>query len=175
MAVQLSVEDLMEYTDWERNKWLDFLKARGDEVLKIGVGPCGDGRFQSVGDLVRHIFSAEKRYIDRLSERELTDTSRVSSEKVGVLFEFGCQSRKELKEFVGSFPTERWDQEVEFGLMNTMIRATPQKIVIHVLMHEIRHWPQVAMLLRLNGIVAEFRDFLFSPVMSGDVRRRTST
>lgn len=170
----MSIEDLIEYTDWERGKWRDFLRARGDEVLKIGVGSNGDGRFQSVGDVVRHIFSAEKRYIDRLSGRALTDTSSVASDRVEALFDFGAQSRTQLREFVATFPTERWDEDVELKLMNSTIRATPRKIVVHVLMHEIRHWPQIATLLRLNGIVVEFRDFLFSPVMSGEVRRERS-
>jgi uncharacterized damage-inducible protein DinB len=172
MAVQLSVEDLIEYTDWERTKWREFLRARGDEVLKIGVGSNGDGRFQSVGDEVRHIFSAETRYIDRLSEREPTDTSRVASDRVEVLFEFGAQSRRQLKEFVATFPAERWDEDMELKLMNSTIRATPRKIVVHVLMHEIRHWPQIATLLRLNGVVAELRDFILSPVVPGKLRRQ---
>jgi len=43
--------------------------------------------------------------------------------------------------------------------MNSTIRVTPRKIVVHVLMDEIRHWPQVAALLRLNGIVAGFSTF----------------
>jgi uncharacterized damage-inducible protein DinB len=171
MAVQLSVEDLIEYTDWERGRWREFLRSRGDEVLKIGVGSNGDGRFQSVGDVVRHIFSAETRYIDRLSGRELTDTARVANDTVEALFEFGERSRSQLKEFVATFPAERWDEDVELKLMNSTIRATPRKIVVHVLMHEVRHWPQIATLLRLNGVVAEFRDFLFSPVMSGKRRR----
>jgi hypothetical protein len=29
MALQLTVEDLIEYTDWERGKWREFLRARG--------------------------------------------------------------------------------------------------------------------------------------------------
>jgi hypothetical protein len=92
MAIQLSVEDLIEYTDWERGKWREFLRAHGYELLKIGVGPNGDGRFQSIGHLVRHIFSAEARYIDRLSDRELTDTSHVATDKVEALFEFGART-----------------------------------------------------------------------------------
>ena len=174
MPLYLRFDDLIEYTDWERGKWREFLLARGDAVLKIGVGSHGDGRFQSVGDLVRHIFSAEARYIDRLSERELTDPSRIASDNVEGLFEFGAETRKRLKEFVSSFPAERWDENVELKLMNSTIRATPRKIVVQVVMHEIRHWPQLATLLRLNGIVAEFRDFLFSPVMTGEVRREIS-
>lgn len=163
-AFQLSVEELIEYTDWERGKWREFMQARGDEVLKLGVGSNGDGRFQSVGDLVRHIFSAEARYIDRLGERELTDPSQVAN-TVQALFEFGARSRSQLKEFIATFPPERWDEQLELKLMNSTIHVTPRKIVVHVLMHEIRHWPQIATLLRLNGIVAEFRDFIFSPVM----------
>jgi uncharacterized damage-inducible protein DinB len=170
MTVQLSVNDLIEYTDWERSIWREFLRRRGDGILKIGVGSNGDGRFQSVGDLVRHIFSAEERYLDRLNGREPTDPSHVASDSVEALFDFGIQSRKHLQEFIATFPTERWDEEMELKLMNSTIRATPRKIIFHVLIHEVRHWPQVATLLRLNGIVAEFRDFIFSPVMSGDVR-----
>jgi uncharacterized damage-inducible protein DinB len=60
---------------------------------------------------------------------------------------------------------------MELKLMNSTIRATPRNIVVHVLIHEICHWPQIAMLLRLNGIVAEFRDFIFSPVMPAKFRR----
>ncbi len=174
MPVHVSVEDLIEYTDWERGKWRELLQSRGDRVLTFGVGANGDGRFQSVGDVVRHIFSAEARYIDRLSGRELTDTSRIASGTVKQLFEFGAQTRGQLKKFIATFPPERWDEDIELKLMHSTIRATPRKIVIHVLMHEIRHWPQIATLLRLNGIVADFRDFLFSPVMSGEVRRNTS-
>jgi hypothetical protein len=100
MALQLSLEDLIEYTDWERGKWREFLLARGDEVLKVGVGSNGDGRFQSVGDVVRHIFSAEARYIDWLSERELTDPSRVASDEVEALFKLLAAIPKRLPERV---------------------------------------------------------------------------
>ena len=71
----LSVNEIIEYTDWERQKWHDWLHQHGDQVLAISAGPHGDGRLQTVGELVRHIFSAEKRYVDRLSGRPITDTS----------------------------------------------------------------------------------------------------
>jgi hypothetical protein len=41
---------------------------------------------------------------------------------------------------------------------------------MHTLIHEIRHWAQIATLSRLNGFDVEFRDFLFSPVMGGEFR-----
>jgi uncharacterized damage-inducible protein DinB len=72
-----------------------------------------------------------------------------------------------LKEFVRTFPAEEWDAPQEFTILNNSLTATPRKIVLHVLMHEIRHWAQIGTLLRLNGHKVEFHDLLFSPVLGG--------
>jgi uncharacterized damage-inducible protein DinB len=167
MLMNLALDDLMDYTAWERLKWHERLRQRGDEVLKIGAGPHGDGRFTTVGDLVRHMFSAEKRYIDRLSGRPLTDTASIPNDNIEALFQFGEQSRKDLREFLEAFPAQKWDVPEELNLGKHALTATPRKIVVHVVLHEIRHWAQIATLLRLNGLSGEFHDFLFSPVMGG--------
>ena len=57
MSAGVSLNELMEYTDWERGKWHDALRQHGDSVLATSAGPHGDGRFQSVGNLMKHIFS----------------------------------------------------------------------------------------------------------------------
>lgn len=174
MSTALSLNELIEYTDWDREKWHAWLQERGDGVLAVGAGPHGDGRFQSVGDLVRHIFSAEKRYIDRLSDRPLTDAASIPNGSVEALFRFGRQSWHDLTEFVKMFPAKDWDVPQDFSLMNNSLRATPRKIVVHVLIHEIRHWAQIGTLLRLNGLTGEFHDFLFSPVLGGEFKRSSS-
>ncbi|HEX7286934.1 MAG TPA: DinB family protein [Candidatus Angelobacter sp.] len=174
MSISVNLGELIEYTDWDRGKWYDLFHQQGNSVLTISVGPHGDGRFQTAGDVVRHIFSAEKRYVERLSNRPLTDTSSVSNSNVDALFLFGRQSREDLKEFVKTFPARHWDAPVEFSLMNSSLKATPRKIVVHTLLHEIRHWAQIGTLLRLNGLKVEFRDILFSPVMGGEFKRQAS-
>lgn len=174
MSIGLSLNELMEYTDWDRGKWYDWLRRHGGHVLAMSAGPHGDGRFQSVGDLVRHIFSAEKRYVDRLSNRPLTDVTSIPNDNIETLFQFGRQSRKDLREFVAAFPDEDWDVPQDFNLMNNFLRATPRKIIVHVLMHEIRHWAQIGTLYRLSGLVDDFHDFLFSPVLGGEFRRQNA-
>jgi uncharacterized damage-inducible protein DinB len=156
--LSLSLDDLLNYTDWERQKWRKFLESRGEQLLMLKAGEHGDGRFQTIGDLIRHIFSGEKRYVERLLERTLTDTT-------------GRQSRAELRRLIASFPPAQWDtlQELKFG--NSSVTATPRKIVTHVVLHEIRHWAQVATFFRLSGQPADFHDFLFSPVLGGEIRR----
>jgi len=168
---ELSFADLMEYTEWERGKWHEWLRKNGSDALKVSAGPHGDGRFESVGDVMRHIFSAEKRYVERLAERPMTDAASVPKDDVEALFQFGAQSRKELREFIETLPAAQWDALKEFKLMNSTLSASPRKIIAHVLMHEIRHWAQIGTMLRLSGMKDDFHDFLFSPVMGGELRR----
>ena len=172
MGASLSMNELIEYTDWERAKWHKRLSSAGDQALSLAVGPNGDGRFERVGDLVRHIFSAEKRYVERLQNQPLTDTAAIPAHEVEMLFEFGGKSRSCLKIFVAKFPTDDWDSPQDFMILNYKTTATPRKIITHVLMHEIRHWAQIGTLLRLNGIVDDFHDFLFSPVMGGGFAKK---
>lgn len=94
-------------------------------------------------------------------------TASIANDNVEALFQFGEQSRKELKEFLETFPTQKWDVPEDHKLGNHVLTQTPRKIVVHVVLHEIRHWAQIATLLRLNGLSGEFHNFLFSPVMGG--------
>src|ERR1700751_5034506 len=109
MGMELSLSSLMEYTEWERRKWREWMRKHGAEVLKISAGPNGDGRFATVGDLMKHMFSVEKRYIDRLSGRQIADPASIPNDDVEALFRFGEQSQKDLREFADAFPAEQWD------------------------------------------------------------------
>ena len=167
MSVSVSFQELMEFTEWERGKWHQWLCDRGDAVLAVGAGPHGDGRFESVGDLVKHIFIAEKHHVDRLSNRPITDPAAIAGNNIESLFQFGRRSRQDLKAFVESFPAQDWDVSREFRIMDKPVSVTPRKFILHILMHEIRHWAQIATILRLNAMPGGFADFLFSPLMAG--------
>jgi uncharacterized damage-inducible protein DinB len=169
--MQIDANVLMNYTDWEREKWHEWLGQHG-ESLKTSVGPHGDNRFQTVGDVVKHIFSAETRYVERLSEKPLTDTASLPNDNLEALFGFGQQSRKALAEFIRTFPAEQWDILMDFDFFGNLLKATPKKMIIHVLLHEVRHWAQIATLFRVTGLKVDFHDFLFSPVLGGEFRRQ---
>jgi len=169
--MHLTLADLMQYTEWERSRWMEVFRKH-PEALGINIGPNRDERFNTVGDWVRHIFAAEIRYVERLSGRPLTDVAGMGNDNPEELFEFGRRTRNELKHFLETFPAPEWDIPRELQILSFLVKATPNKIAVHVVMHEIRHWAQIATLLRLNGINDEFgHDFLGSPVMGGDWRR----
>ncbi len=165
--ISLNLSDLLAYTDWERQQWHTLFQEHGERAWHLHGGPHGDGRFERVGDTVKHIFSAEKRYVERLAGQPLTDMSSMPTD-MEELFQFGQQSRTAFQQLLENFPTQEWDVPREFKILNFAINVTPKKIAVHVLMHEIRHWAQIATLLRLNGFKFEFHDFLFSPVLGGE-------
>lgn len=84
--MQVYGDVLIGYTDWERRKWHDWLGQHPD-ALKTSTGAHGDD--QTLGEVVKHIFSAEKRYIERLSDEPLTDTASIPNDNLEALFEFG--------------------------------------------------------------------------------------
>ena len=167
MLVQLDINDLIDYTQWDRDKWHALLRRQDAALLTIETGPHGDGRFRTIGDVIRHIFSAEKRYIERLIDRPLTDTSVVPADSLDALFQLGDESRYELRRFVETYPASKWNAPLQFQLMGWSLTATPRKVIVHILMHELRHWAQIATMLRLHGITDDSHDFLFSPVLGG--------
>ena len=117
MAIAFTFEDLLAYSDWERDEWHRWFRENGPGALAVDLGPNNAGRIQNVGELVRHIFSAEKRYVERCLQVPLTDTSAVAADDVDVLFAFGVESRRALRELLASFPDSEWDapREMSFG------------------------------------------------------------
>ena len=120
------------------------------------MGPHDDN--QTVGDVVSFL------------TKPLTDTAAIPNDDLEALFELGQQSRQALKDLIESFQTPSWDIQKDFEFVGWSLKATPKKIIIHVLTHEIRHWAQIATVFRLNGFKGDFHDFIFSPVLGGEFR-----
>lgn len=166
MSLSLSVDDLLEYTAWQRARWFAFLGEQPG-LLALSVGPHGDGRFTTVGDLVKHVFSAELRYVQRLKNMPLSDLTALDSTDLALLETLGEEARRSLKQLLADFPGQEWDSPREFMILNLRVVTTPKKIVFHVLMHEIRHWAQMGTLCRVSGHAPAAQDFLASPVWGG--------
>jgi uncharacterized damage-inducible protein DinB len=165
MAFKFELAHLLDYTDWERSQWHAWFREQGPAALAVDLGPNRDGRINTIGELVRHIFAAEQRYVDRIQGTPLTDAAAVSPEDVEALFAFGRQTRQSLRALLAAFPTERWDvpQQIQIGKHSRSV--TPRKMIVQAVTHEIRHWAQVATFLRLSGRKPGPRDLLVSPVL----------
>lgn len=164
MTFTFELTHLLEYTDWERSQWHTWFREHGPAALAVDLGPNGDGRINTIGELVRHIFSAEKRYVERIQGTPLTDTAALPADDVEALFALGRESREALRELLASFPTGRWDVQQQIQLGKHSRSVTPRKMIVQAVTHEIRHWAQIATFLRMSGRKPGARDFLASPV-----------
>jgi len=173
MAFAFTVDDLLEYSDWERAEWHRWFLEQGQPALAVDLGPNNNGRIRTIGELVRHIFSAEKRYVERCRKAPLTDTSAISADDVEALFNFGDESRRALRELLAAFPDEEWDasREMSFGTYTRLVSC--RKMILQAITHEFRHWAQIAAFLRQAGYKPGFHDVIASPLF--DVPGRVST
>ena len=163
----LSFDDLIEYSEWQRSRWRAWFRQR-PEALALSTGDHSDGRFTTVGDVVRHIFSAELRYVQRLEGEPLSDLTTVRADDVEKLFSKGEETRQRMKQLLRTMPSDQWDVQRQFTILQYQITATPKKIIAHALMHEVRHWAQLGTICRMSGRAVDADDLLASPLWGGE-------
>jgi len=163
----LSFDDLIDYTEWQRGKWRAWFATK-PEALALSTGDHADGRFTTVGEVVKHIFGAELRYGQRLEGEPLSDLAEVPTDKVDELFGKGDETRQRLRHLLATMPGDQWEIPRQFIVLKYQVTATPRKIIAHTLMHEIRHWAQLATVCRMSGHVADAQDLLASPLWGGE-------
>ena len=169
MAIAFTLEDLLAYSDWEREEWHRWFREDGPGALSVDLGPNNTGRIRTVGVLVRHIFSAEKRYVERCVRLPLTDTSSIAADDVEALFAFGIESRRALRELLASFPDSEWDapREMSFGTHSRMV--TCRKMILQAVTHELRHWAHVSAFVRQAGYNPGFHDLIATPLFDAPI------
>ena len=172
MGFAFSVDDLLAYADWDRAQWLAWFRENPPAALGVDLGANNTGRIRNVGELVRHIFSAEKRYVERSLQVPLTDTSAIPADDVEALFAFGVESRRALRELLASF--QDWDgpREMSFGTHTRTV--TSRQMIMQAITHELRHWAQVATFLRQAGYKPGSHDFIADPLFDPKAASRAA-
>lgn len=160
MAFALGIEDLLRYLDRDRAQWHEWFRGQGPAALAVDLGANNTGRIRTVGELVRHIFSAERRYVQRCLQVPLTDTSVIPADDVEALFAVGAASRRALRELLASFPESEWDAPREMSFDGHTRTVTSRRMILQAVTHELRHWAQVATFLRQAGYAPGVHDLI---------------
>lgn len=148
MTIALTVDELLRFTGGEREKWRGwFVEHAG--AIDAPVQPAG--RLPTVGKLVDHIFLAERRTLQRLSGEPAADKTGLSGTNAPPLFDFGASVRRELEQYVANLGEDEADELRTFAIADRQWPLTPRKLLFHILLHEIRHWAQVTLAVRLAG------------------------
>ena len=147
--MKIEFDELLRYTQEERDKWRGWFAAH-PEALEIEVQP--GGRFATVGALIDHIFLVERRHLQRLTNAPLDTTTGLSGHHAPPLFDYGASVRRELDQFVSELDEDVADEPRTFTVQGGDFVLTPRKLLFHCLVHETRHWAQIALSLRRTGL-----------------------
>lgn len=148
--MELTFDEFERYTAEERDKWRTWLMAHPD-AMEIEVQP--GGRHGSVGTLIDHIFLVERRHLQRLTGARLDERTGLSGRHVPPLFDYGASVRRELQQFVSDLDGDVANEPRTFTVQSGGdFVLSPRKLLFHCLVHETRHWAQIALAIRRAGL-----------------------
>jgi len=158
MALGLSFEELLRYEEEQTELWRQLF-ARRPHLLNLEASPT-----DTVADLLFHIFTTEYRSAQRLLGDPMTSNADFPRASVEDLFAIAGEARRKLREFLAGATTHSIEELRTFPSPTLgEFSATSRKLLMHALIHSVRHWAQVARILRENGQRADFsHDVLFS-------------
>jgi uncharacterized damage-inducible protein DinB len=89
------------------------------------------------------------------------------------IFAFGLFARQQMRAFTDAATPDDWEGVHEVKAGNLVIRGSARKLIAHILIHEIRHWAQIASIVRQNDLAPPGEhDLVFSPAF-GPLLQRT--
>jgi len=113
-----------------------------------------------------HIFAVELRYAQRLLDQEVTSWEDFRQTSIDDVFELGNHARSQLVQFLTSARESELDRVLTFQTLTAgIVTASKYKIASNIFLHDIRHWGQIATVLRQNGFADQWsHDMLLSNV-----------
>lgn len=160
--MQLTIPELLDYFDEERNRWKRWFDGHGDAPLAF---PLPGREIPNVGAIMQHALGAPLWFVERLEGRPVTEWWKSPASSAAELFDLGERASNELRQFVASASAEDWNAILDHdGTGKHWVTA--RKAVANSLVHAIRHWAQVALVVRQNGIAPPGEhDLIFSAAL----------
>jgi uncharacterized damage-inducible protein DinB len=164
MTTALTFRELLDYTRAETERWHEWLAAQPPGVLEL---PAGTGRTATVRGLVHHIIVVERRYTERLRGEPVSSYSDVPSEPLDAMFATFTDTRARLEQWLQTASDADLARVLEFQTLSAgTLSASARKIVVHLLLHGVRHWAQLATTLRQQGRATDWpHDILMSDAL----------
>jgi len=146
-AIPISI--LLAWRDVETRRWHDWFRSHPQETLFI---PAGEGRMATLHGVLVHIFAVELRFAQRLVDQPVSDWSEIVPQTLDETFAVGDVARALIDGYLQTADDSSLDVELSFLTLTAgTVTATKRKILFNLVPHGMRHWAQVAMLLRQAG------------------------
>jgi uncharacterized damage-inducible protein DinB len=156
----LSFGELLDYCSEETSRWSNFF-VENPAALDLPTDIAGT---KNVRELVLHIVAVQLRYAERLLNLPITEYESLTNKSGPELFSLSQKSFEDLRSFAVAANDPDWDGTLTFPTRSAgTLTASRRKIFIHALLHGVRHWAQVASLMRQQGYKQDWaHDFIFT-------------
>jgi uncharacterized damage-inducible protein DinB len=156
--LSLSGKEMLAWNEKTSDGWRQLI-SENPEVLAMSCDIMG---VKTVGELLQHIVAVELRYAQRLAGEPESDYNDIPFHSAEAIFATHDRTLSLLQPLLAD-AAFNWSTEIEFQTITAgRIRASRRTILIHLLMHSIRHYAQLATLVRTHGFNPDWpMDFLF--------------
>lgn len=148
MSLTLPIEGLVGYSDYERAKWRGWVAA---DASRLAIPFQAGGRFPTIGSMFDHVFLVERRHLSRLQGATPPDTSGVAAGDGPALFAYADLVRADFRGYIADLSNADADTTLTVTLASGSFPMPRRRLVTHILLHEARHFAQVAYAARLAG------------------------
>ncbi|HEY0036373.1 MAG TPA: DinB family protein [Longimicrobium sp.] len=159
-SVELGV--LAAYVDGETERWREWFDRAPAEVMDLPLGTGADG---TVRTLIKHIFAVELRYAQRLVGEAVSGYEQLPDRTVPELWSIHGTAATIRNQFLRDATPEDLDRVLVSDTRKLgRIESRAHVVVMHTFIHGIRHWAQIAAVLRQHGHGGLWEhDWLLSP------------
>ena len=156
----LSAEEILAWNESTAAGWRKFL-ANHPELL---TQPCNIANTRSVAELLQHIVAAQLRYAERLAGLPISDYAAIPFDSVESIYAVHERSVAIFQQLLAS--DVDWSEPIDFVTRTAGTLYSDRKtILFHALLHGIRHYAQLASLVRQCGVKPDWpMDYLFMNV-----------
>jgi uncharacterized damage-inducible protein DinB len=153
----LTAEEILIWNEKTADGWRQLL-TNHPELLDQ---PCDIAGTKTVAELLQHIVAAQLRYAERLAGLPISDYAAISFDSVESIYAAHDRATRIFRQLVTS--DIDWNESIDY-VTRTMgsLRSDRKTILFHALLHGIRHYAQLASLVRQYGVKPDWpMDYLF--------------
>ena len=143
----LSADEMMAWLETTSMKWRELI----EEHPAILAMPCDVMGVGTVGGLLQHIVAVEVRYAEQLSGLPPTEYAQIPFDSAEAIY---ATHERAMRLYRGLLASDcDWDAKFDFMTRSMGPMRGPRKtILFHAMLHAIRHYAQLATLVRQHGI-----------------------
>ncbi len=154
----LTSEELIAWVEETSTRWHKLL-VRHREALAL---PCDVMDTGTVAALLQHIVAVELRYAQRLCSLPPSDYANIRMDSADALYATHATAMALLLGILNR-TDDFWAERIELVTRSHgTLHASRRGVMVHMLMHSVRHYAQLATLLRQHNIKPDWpMDYIF--------------